>query len=118
MFFFCTNTENFSTNWIFHSCFAGEKSHLRKTNKKDIPSKESVNKIQSSSIWKMENEFYEFAQDQFHFQKKLTFRLADSDKFTDQNAGDDESRQTYLLSDGQLYVPKGLQFLYEKIRPE
>lgn len=81
-----------------------------------MPSEETIEKIQQSSIWKMENEFYEFALDQFHFQKRLTFRLVD----TLDNRGAVsviEEQKTYLFSDGQLYMPKGLQFHYEKIRP-
>lgn len=83
-----------------------------------MPSQETVSKIQQSTIWRMENEFYEFALDQFHFQKRLTFKLAESEVTeSEQVAGQGGTRKTYLLSDGQLYVPKGLQFHYEKIRP-
>lgn len=99
-------------------CFSGEKSHLRKTNKKEMPSQETIDKIQQSSIWRMENEFYEFALDHFHFQKRLTFKLADTEVTeSDQTVGQDGTRKTFLLSDGQTYVPKGLQFHYEKVRP-
>lgn len=75
---------------------AGNKSHLRKTNNKEQPSEESVAKIRESSIWKMEQDFYEFALNQFNFMKKLSFHP---------NEG------------GEALRPKGQQFFYEKIRP-
>jgi len=84
-----------------------------------MPSEETVDKIQESSIWRMENEFYEFVKDQFHFQRKMTFRpIEDGESAQDAPSVDaDGKRKTYLLSDGQLYEPKGLQFHYEKVRP-
>lgn len=42
----------------------------------------------------MEQEFYDFAVEQFHFIKQLTFDLVDGE-----------------------YIEKGYQFIYEKIRP-
>lgn len=72
----------------------GNKSHLRKTFSKVPPSPNTVKKIHESTIWKMENEFYEFAKEQFHFVK----------------------RRMFLLKDGRMTL-KGRQFLYEKIRP-
>lgn len=48
------------------------KSHLRQTVQKNIPSAATVAKIQSSKIWQMENELYEFAVQQFNFIKKRT----------------------------------------------
>jgi heparan sulfate 2-O-sulfotransferase HS2ST1 len=50
------------------------KSHLRQTVQKDLPSSATVKKIQESAIWQMENELYEFALDQFHFIKKHTLK--------------------------------------------
>jgi heparan sulfate 2-O-sulfotransferase HS2ST1 len=76
------------------SCFSGRKSHLRKTFNKVAPSEETAAKIQESDIWKMENEFYEFAKEHFHFVK----------------------RRTFAMKNGVL-LEKGLQFMYEKIRP-
>lgn len=64
------------------------KSHLRQTVQKNPPSAETVKKIQSSTIWQMENEFYEFALDHFHFVRKHTL-------------GDKQQR-----------------FFYEKVRPK
>lgn len=69
------------------------KSHLRKTNDKILPSKRTVEKIQKSIIWKMENEFYEFALEQFDFIKK----------------------KTLLNKDPNSIVQ---MFMYEKIRPK
>ncbi|KAL4219659.1 Heparan sulfate 2-O-sulfotransferase 1 [Mactra antiquata] len=96
----------------------GEKSHLRQTNKKEQPSEDSVAKIQESTIWKMEHEFYEFALEQFHFQKRLTFQAIDDlDTESVRLSSDVHSKQTYMLSDGRLYISKGSQFHYEKVRP-
>ncbi|XP_074655242.1 heparan sulfate 2-O-sulfotransferase 1-like isoform X2 [Tubulanus polymorphus] len=72
----------------------GRKSHLRKTFNKQPPSPSALSKIRESDIWKMENEFYEFAKDHFHFIK----------------------RRTFTAKHGVL-MEKGLQFNYEKIRP-
>ncbi|GFQ74734.1 heparan sulfate 2-O-sulfotransferase 1 [Trichonephila clavata] len=72
----------------------GKKSHLRKTFNKTYPSPDTVAKIQASRIWQMENEFYEFVLQQFHFIRKRTLTVRDG-----------------VISD------KGQQFMYEKIRP-
>ncbi|XP_036354474.1 heparan sulfate 2-O-sulfotransferase 1-like [Octopus sinensis] len=73
---------------------SGHKSHLRKTSNKIPPKESSLLKIQQSKVWKMEQEFYDFAVEQFHFIKQLTFDLVDGE-----------------------YIEKGYQFIYEKIRP-
>lgn len=46
------------------------KSHLRQTSSKLQPSQETIERIQQSNIWKMENELYEFALEHFKFVKK------------------------------------------------
>ncbi|GFO15814.1 heparan sulfate 2-o-sulfotransferase 1-like [Plakobranchus ocellatus] len=73
----------------------GSKSHLRKTAKKFPPLTETVEKIQSSLIYRMENDFYTYAVDHFHFIRQHTI-------------GRNE--------DGNLVV-KDRRFMYEKIRP-
>lgn len=45
---------------------------MRKTRRKVLPSEATVNRIQESKIWKMENEFYEFALAIFRRTKELT----------------------------------------------
>nr|CAG4648716.1 EOG090X088H [Polyphemus pediculus] len=70
----------------------GTKSHLRKTNKK-IPLKpETIDRFKNSTVWQLENEFYEFALRQFQSIKTRTLKSDLSDK--------------------------GQQFFYEKIRPK
>jgi len=43
--------------------------HIRKTKFKEEPSPETVAKMEDSKVWRLENEFYEFAQAQFSFVK-------------------------------------------------
>lgn len=50
------------------------KSHLRQTVQKNAPTVETVNKFKSNQVWQMENEFYEFVLDNFHFIKKQTLK--------------------------------------------
>ncbi|XP_024291002.1 heparan sulfate 2-O-sulfotransferase 1 [Oncorhynchus tshawytscha] len=73
----------------------GKKSHLRKTSEKKPPTKESSAKLQQSAIWKMENEFYEFALEQFQFVRAHAVRE----------------------KDGELYL-LAQNFFYEKIYPK
>nr|XP_054590000.1 heparan sulfate 2-O-sulfotransferase 1 [Nothobranchius furzeri] len=73
----------------------GKKSHLRKTSEKKPPTKESITKLQQSAIWKMENEFYEFALEQFQFVRAHAVRE----------------------KDGELYL-LAQNFFYEKIYPK
>ncbi|TKC45462.1 hypothetical protein EI555_021659, partial [Monodon monoceros] len=54
----------------------GKKSHLRKTTEKKLPTKQTIAKLQQSDIWKMENEFYEFALEQFQFIRAHAVKLA------------------------------------------
>lgn len=72
------------------------KSHLRKTYKKIQPSTETILVLKRSRIWKQEQEFYDFALNQFRFLYRQTFGLEDD--------SNDEA--------------KGQQFFYEKIRPK
>lgn len=72
----------------------GKKSHLRKTYNKMDPSPDTVAKIQASRVWQMENEFYDFVLQHFHFLRKRTLTIRDG-----------------------VVTDKGQQFLYEKIRP-
>lgn len=74
----------------------GPKSHLRKTFHKLKPSSATISRLQQSIVWKMENEFYEFAREQFQFIRRRLFDRKDSHV------------TTYLLDQ---------QFMYEKIRP-
>lgn len=68
------------------------KSHLRQTTQKLNPLPETVEKIQQSVVWKMENELYNFALEHFHAVKR---RLI--------NASPQDANQ---------------RFMYEKIRPK
>ncbi|XP_024216949.1 heparan sulfate 2-O-sulfotransferase 1 isoform X2 [Halyomorpha halys] len=74
---------------------SSKKGHLRKTNQKIEPNEETIRQIKSTVIWKMENELYEFALQQFQFLKKRMERNKDGD-----------------------LVDKGQQFMYEKISPK
>ncbi|XP_037530952.1 heparan sulfate 2-O-sulfotransferase 1 [Nematolebias whitei] len=73
----------------------GKRSHLRKTTEKKAPTKETIAKLQQSNIWKIENEFYEFALEQFQFVRTHAIRE----------------------KDGELYVLEQ-SFFYEKIYPK
>ncbi|XP_020774485.1 heparan sulfate 2-O-sulfotransferase 1 [Boleophthalmus pectinirostris] len=74
---------------------SGKKSHLRKTTEKKAPTQDTIKKLQQSNIWKMENEFYEFALEQFQFVRAHAVRE----------------------KDGELYV-LAQSFFYEKIYPK
>lgn len=63
--------------------------HLRKTKGKIQPSPATIAKIKESIVWKMEEEFYNFARDHFHF-----------------------IRSKHIMSNG-----KRQEFMYEKIKP-
>lgn len=80
---------------IFLFLLLGKKSHLRKTTEKKLPTKETIAKLQQSEIWKMENEFYEFALEQFQFVRAHAVRE----------------------KDGELYI-LAQNFFYEKIYPK
>nr|SVE74258.1 EOG090X088H [Daphnia barbata] len=70
----------------------GSKSHLRKTNMKIPPKSETVARFKNSTVWQLENEFYEFALKQFEYVKSRTLKPDMSGKEQ--------------------------QFFYEKIRPK
>ncbi|KAJ3599018.1 hypothetical protein NHX12_032981 [Muraenolepis orangiensis] len=57
----------------------GKKSHLRKTTEKKPPATETISKLHRSDIWKMENDFYQFAQEQFHFVRAHAVREKDGE---------------------------------------
>lgn len=78
-----------------HLYDTGSKSHLRKTFNKLRPSPETVAQIQESRVWRMENDFYEFAFKQFNFIKNKTLNELNG-----------------------RTVDKGKQFFFEKIRPK
>lgn len=60
-----------------------------------MPTKETIAKLQLSEIWKMENEFYEFALEQFQFVRAHAVREKDG--------------ELYLLTQN---------YLFEKIYPK
>ena len=42
------------------------KSHIKHTRHKDPLSEETINKMKRTKVWKMENDFYNFALKKFH----------------------------------------------------
>ena len=76
-------------------CRLGGKSHLRKTVSKKPLEQATIDHFEQSKIWKMENEFYEFANKVFQTAKKRALT----------------TRRGMLEA-----LPK--QFFYEKIRPK
>ncbi|XP_020291811.1 heparan sulfate 2-O-sulfotransferase 1-like isoform X2 [Pseudomyrmex gracilis] len=63
-----------------HNLFLhNNKSHLRQTTQKLDPLPETVDKIQHSVVWKMENELYNFALEQFHAVKKRLINASPQD---------------------------------------
>ncbi|XP_024946863.1 heparin sulfate O-sulfotransferase isoform X2 [Cephus cinctus] len=68
------------------------KSHLRQTTQKMDPLPETVEKIEKSTVWKMENELYLYALSHFHAVKKRLLNPS--------------------MQDGNQ------RFMYEKIRPK
>lgn len=80
----------------------GSKSHLRKTFNKVGPSARTIAKIQQSRIWQMENEFYQFALDNFNFVRDRTLVRV---------------KQATGTAPAE-YKERGQQFFFEKIRPK
>lgn len=68
---------------------------MRKTNKKIEPSEETVTEIKKSKVWKMENELYEFAVQQFNFVKNHM-----------------------KIAENGTVLDSGTQFKFEKIYPK
>ncbi|CAG0914908.1 unnamed protein product [Notodromas monacha] len=89
----------------------GNKGHLRKTSNKTTPSARTVVAIQSSEVWRMENEFYEFVLENFHAVKRRALVL--------QSNSDDEADAT-LTRDRvpEIMAEVGQKFHFEKIRPK
>ena len=79
----------------FLKLVSGGKSHLRKTTSKKPLEPSTIEYFQQSKIWKMENEFYEFANKVFQTAKKRA-----------------------LTPKHGVLEPVGKQFFYEKIRPK
>nr|CAD7587959.1 unnamed protein product [Timema genevievae] len=80
---------------LFHGALdhykTSNKSHLRRTAQKLAPSPETIARIQDSKVWKMENELYQFALDQFtQVRRRVLGATMDRDQ----------------------------RFMYEKIRPK
>ncbi|RMX60483.1 heparan sulfate 2-O-sulfotransferase 1-like [Pocillopora verrucosa] len=73
----------------------GGKSHLRKTASKKPLESSTIEYFEQSKIWKMENDFYEFANKVFQ----------------------DAKKRALIMKDGIL-EPVKKQFFYEKIRPK
>jgi len=73
---------------------SGKKGHLRKTTNKIPPLPETISNLQRSDVWKLEQEFYDFAKEHFHAVKRRTFDI----------------KKGYMMEKIQ-------QFSYEKIRP-
>ncbi|XP_071947251.1 heparan sulfate 2-O-sulfotransferase 1-like [Antedon mediterranea] len=73
----------------------GKRSHLRKTSTKIDPSAATIAKIKNSIVWKMEDEFYNFARTIFH----------------------DVKRRTLHVKNGE-YINVPQRFTFEKIRPK
>nr|CAD7401796.1 unnamed protein product [Timema cristinae] len=74
------------------SCVSsGNKSHLRRTAQKLAPSPETIARIQDSKVWKMENELYQFALEQFTQVRRRVLGTA---------------------------MDRDQRFMYEKIRPK
>ena len=68
---------------------SGQQKHIRKTKHKDLPSDETISAFEDTKVWKLEQEFYEFALAHFNWIKH------------------------------EMALTKGeTKFHYEKIRPE
>ena len=84
----------------------GVKSHLRRTYNKLPPLQSTIDTLKASQIWKMEQQFYNFALAQFEIKKKNAFN-----QLSVQDTQLDLTKQNTLKA-------KGRQFFFEKIRPK
>ncbi|XP_018021514.1 heparan sulfate 2-O-sulfotransferase 1 [Hyalella azteca] len=84
---------------VFHGALQlyqrGNKSHLRRTVRKVMPSEDTIARLQNTKVWRLENDFYHFAAEQFHF----------------------TARKGLTLDAGRLALKRN-NFNYEKIKPK
>lgn len=55
---------------------SGDLQHIRKTKHKDYPSESTVARLKETKVWKMENEFYQFAHSHFNMLKDELSEIA------------------------------------------
>ena len=55
---------------------SGDLQHIRRTKHKDYPSEATVAKLKETKVWKMENEFYQFAHSHFTMLKEELSEIA------------------------------------------
>ena len=74
-------------------------SHIRKTKHKDPVSDETIRKLESTRVWKMENDFYEFAAAQFN-EIKASFEGFQSGKTNFFKISSDITLEEWVVSIG------------------
>jgi heparan sulfate 2-O-sulfotransferase HS2ST1 len=60
---------------------SGSLKHIRKTKHKDAPSEETIQALQDTKVWKLEQEFYEFALSHFNWLKHEIVQTKGETKF-------------------------------------